>query len=131
MRQMRRLFAYAWPAPYTCVGLAMGMVVIALGGAGRLRGGILEFSGGALGQWIGRGRIPFGAITVGHAVLGLDQALLDGVRSHEHVHVRQYERWGLLFVPAYLMASALAWMCGGHFYQDNVFERDAFARTGR
>jgi hypothetical protein len=131
MRRLGRLLAYACPAPYTCAGLALGLLVIALGGTGRVRGGAFEFGGGALGRWIGRSRLPFGAVTIGHAILGLDHPLLERVRAHEQVHVRQYERWGLLFVPAYLLASALAWMRGGHYYEDNMFEREAFAQSGR
>jgi hypothetical protein len=96
-----------------------------------VQSGVLEFAGGALGRWIGRSRFPFGAVTIGHVVLGLDHGLLERVRAHEQVHVQQYERWGLLFVPAYLIASAMALMRGGHFYQDNVFEREAFAQGRR
>jgi hypothetical protein len=59
-------------------------------------------------------------------VLARDEAALDETRAHERVHVAQCERWGLLFVPAYLGASALAWLRGGDAYFDNVFEREAW-----
>ncbi|AMO21698.1 hypothetical protein GCM10027034_01950 [Ramlibacter solisilvae] len=129
MSRLLRTLSYAWPAPYTCAGLVFGLLVIAFGGSARVRRGTLEFGGGALGRWIGRSRIPFGAITIGHVVLGLDHLMLDRVRNHEQVHVRQYERWGPLFVPAYLLASAIAWMLGGDLYRDNVFEREAFDKA--
>ncbi len=45
------------------------------------------------------------AITFGHTVLARTQADLDASRSHERIHVRQYERWGLFFIPAYLLCS--------------------------
>lgn len=125
-----RPLAYAWAAPYTLAGLALGVAVIAFGGSGQVRQGVLEIGGGALGQWVGRSRIPFGAVTIGHVVLGLDHLLLTRVRAHEQVHVRQYERWGPLFVPAYLLASAIAWLRGGEPYQDNAFEREAYGRAG-
>jgi hypothetical protein len=71
--------------------------------------------------------LAFSAITLGHVILGADHATLASVRSHEQVHVRQYERWGVLFFPLYLGSSALAWMRGGDPYRDNAFEQEAFA----
>jgi hypothetical protein len=53
--------------------------------------------------------------------------MLDHCRTHELVHVRQYERWGPLFVPAYLASSAIIWLRGGDPYRDNPFEREAYA----
>ena len=32
--------------------------------------------------------------------------LLDSSSNHEQVHVAQYERWGVFFVPGYLLSSA-------------------------
>ena len=56
-----------------------------------------------------------------------DQAALDRSRAHERVHVRQCERWGPLFIPAYLLASAVLWCQGRDFYEENPFEREAYA----
>lgn len=39
-------------------------------------------------------------ITSGHIVLARTLDDLDASRSHERVHVRQYERWGPFFIPA-------------------------------
>jgi hypothetical protein len=64
------------------------------------------------------------AIALGHVVIARDAAALDDTRAHERVHVAQAERWGPLFVPAYLMAGVVAWARGGGAYTDNVFERD-------
>ena len=64
-------------------------------------------------------------MTLGHVVLGRDQASLDRSRAHERVHVRQAERWGPLFLPAYLAASVWSLLRGRHYYQDNCFEREA------
>jgi len=47
------------------------------------------------------------------------------VRAHEQVHVGQMERWGILFLLAYPLASLWAWARGGHPYLDNAFEREA------
>ncbi len=71
------------------------------------------------------------AMTLGHVVLGRDRGLLDLTRDHERVHVRQCERWGPLFLPAYLLGSALAWSRGQRAYMDNPFEREAYANDGR
>ena len=62
-----------------------------------------------------------------HVVLGRDETLLDLTREHERVHVRQCERWGPLFLPAYLLASVLVFLRGGRAYLDNPFEREAYA----
>ncbi len=105
------------------MGLAVAFVAVALGARLRARGGTLEASGGVLGRLAARGR--FGAVTIGHVILGCDSATTDALRAHERVHVRQYERWGLLFVPAYLAASAWAWTRGRDPYLDNPFEKAA------
>lgn len=64
------------------------------------------------------------AITFGHVVLSVDE-LDTPTLDHELVHVRQYERWGVLLWPAYLGASAWAKVRGGNAYWDNHFERRA------
>jgi hypothetical protein len=69
------------------------------------------------------------AITLGHIVLGRDAAALDSTRTHERVHVRQVERWGLFFLPAYLLSSLLALLRGHDSYRDNWFEREAFGQS--
>jgi hypothetical protein len=42
-------------------------------------------------------RARFAAITFGHVIIGLDHPLLSRVRTHELVHVQQYERAGVRF----------------------------------
>lgn len=76
------------------------------------------------------GLFRFSAMTLGHAIIGRDEWALDLCREHEQAHVRQVERWGALFIPAYLAASLLAWHRGGHYYLDNWFERDARRACG-
>jgi hypothetical protein len=65
------------------------------------------------------------AMTLGHVVIGRDARALEVTRAHERAHVRQYESWGPLFVPAYLIAGVWALIQGGHPYFDNRFERAA------
>ena len=126
------MWAYLWAAPATALGLALAVTAVPRGRARVVAGG-LEAHGPALAWLLARGYPrPHGiaAITLGHVVLARDHATLETTREHERAHVRQYERWGPFFVPAYLLASALAVVKGGHPYFDNPFEREAraFAR---
>ena len=73
--------------------------------------------------------LRFCAITFGHVVIGVDHETLAHCRTHEHVHVRQYERWGPLFVPAYLLSSLIELLRGRRPYLDNRFEREAYGKT--
>ena len=95
--------------------------------------GIVEIHGGLVSRLLSR--LPVigsaAAMTLGHAVIGQDQACLDESRAHERVHVRQYERWGPLLIPAYLLASLWARLSGRHPYWDNPFERKAYGAEWR
>src|SRR4029453_8789681 len=83
----------------------------------------------------GRPRLPwswrFSAMTVGHVILGVNRAELESCRVHEHVHVRQYELWGIFFLPAYALSGAWQRACGRDAYRDNFFERQAYAVAAR
>jgi hypothetical protein len=70
-------------------------------------------------------RLPFAAITLGHVIVGISAAQLERLRAHEHEHVRQYERWGAVFLLAYPAASIAALLRGERPYWDNRFERQA------
>ena len=132
VRAILRVAAYAWAAPYTALGLVLGMLVVLFGGRVDWRAGAAEFGGGHLGRLAARLPPPcsFSAITLGHVILGIDEEVLDAVRLHEQVHVRQYERWGLLFGPAYLLSSLSQFAQGRRPYLDNHFEREAYAKAG-
>lgn len=71
-------------------------------------------------------RSPFVAITFGHVIVGLSHSELAQVRSHELVHVSQYELLGPLFLLAYPCSSLLAALRGGCPYRDNYFEIQAY-----
>jgi hypothetical protein len=115
---------YAWAAPTTAVGLTAGALTLCSGGRAQLRSGAIEFHGG-FSDWFLRRCAKAAAMTLGHVIIGRDVPCLDGCRSHEQAHVRQVERWGPAFIPAYLLASGIAWARGQHYYLDNWFERDA------
>jgi hypothetical protein len=104
---IRRIWRYAWALPNTAIGLLIGTAMLVLGGRGRVASGAIEFSGGLLARLMAAqpGPMRFCAITFGHVIIGLDECELDRVRAHEHVHVRQCERWGPFFLPAYLLSS--------------------------
>ena len=124
------VLAYAWAAPATALGLLLALLALR-GGRVAITDGVLE-AHGPLVRWalthltIVRGGVA--AITFGHVVLGRDSDALEWSRSHERVHVTQYERWGPFFLPAYVAASLWAFLRGGDFYLDNVFERAARAK---
>ena len=118
---------YCWALPPTLLGMVLASLALA-GGRVRVVAGVIEAHGPWL-RWLLSTCVPLRggalAITFGHVVLGRDQHALDVTRAHERVHVHQYERWGVLFLPAYLAASICAALSGGHYYFDNAFEREA------
>jgi hypothetical protein len=93
--------------------------------------GVIELHGG-LARWLLRHctllKGGASALTLGHVVLATDAQMHERTRAHERVHVRQCERWGPLFLPAYAAASLAALARGKHFYFDNVFEKQAYGR---
>jgi len=120
---IRLLLRHLWPLPWTAAGLLLAAAAVACGARLRWRAGALECHGGALGRLAGRG--PFAAITLGHVILAVSPAEAQRLGAHERAHVRQYERWGPLFVPAYLAAGAWQWLHGRRAHADNPFERSA------
>ncbi|MEM7479938.1 MAG: hypothetical protein AAF481_02080 [Acidobacteriota bacterium] len=127
MRRRSSLWAYLWAWPTTTVGLLVAALGRCTGGQARSVDGVLEVHGGFATWLLERRWLRATALTLGHVVVGRRGGDLDRWRPHERVHVRQAERWGPLFIPAYLVAGAWAWLRGGHPYRDNPFEREAFA----
>ena len=127
----RSLLAYAWAGPNSLIGLVAGGAMVLLGGQARRVAGTLEVAGGFVGTLLGGKRIalPWRAITLGHVILGIDEAALEQSRAHEQVHVRQYEQWGPFFLPAYVASSLWQLACGRRCYRDNWFERQACERS--
>jgi hypothetical protein len=122
------LVRYVWAAPTTAVGLAI-VVAGRRGAEIRVVDGVLEAHGPALAWLLSRSPFTPGgawAMTLGHVVIGQHRCALERTRVHERVHVRQAERWGPLFLPAYLSASLWAVLRGRHAYFENRFEREAF-----
>ena len=89
-------------------------------------GPMLEFWGGAVTVFMNSRVVRARGMTLGHVIIGVAGPTLESIRLHEWVHVRQYERWGPLFIPAYLISSALLWVAGRNPYWENPFEKEAF-----
>jgi hypothetical protein len=122
-----RLLAYIWALPNTTIGLIVGSVGLLTGGTCEYHRGCIEFSGGFV-TWALSKIPPHGvlAMTLGHSIVGLTKEGLADARDHEQVHVRQYERWGPFFIPAYLLCSAYLSLTKRDGYRDNPFEVEAY-----
>jgi hypothetical protein len=129
-----RPICYLWALPTTLVGLGFLLPTLITGGRAQWIAGVLEIYGGITAWCLSRGTrlwMPGGvaAMTLGHVVLGVDRNTLDRTRAHERVHVEQCERWGPLFLPAYLLCSSILWFRRRDAYRDNPFEREAYAKA--
>ncbi|WP_281874741.1 hypothetical protein [Geobacter hydrogenophilus] len=131
MDRLLLIIRYAWAAPASALGLLLAAVALCLGATCRVVNGVVEVAGGRFTRLFPL--LPrvfhFEAITFGHVVIGLDHSLLAHLRTHEHAHVRQYERWGLLLIPLYLGSSAVQKLRGRNPYLNNRFEIEAFAKA--
>ncbi len=111
-----RLVGYLWAFPVTAVGLALALLAAVSGGTVRWQGGVVEACGGLIGRFLRGGRFCRGgaAMVLGHTILARDVDCLDRSRAHELAHVRQFERWGPLLLPAYWLVGAWLWCRGFH-----------------
>jgi hypothetical protein len=129
---MLRVLIYLWAGPTTLIGLLLLPIALLSGGRARCVDGVIEMHGGAITFLLRYCTLLRGgasALTLGHVVLGQNAELLGATRTHERVHVRQCERWGPLFLPAYGIASLIALMRGQRAYRDNAFEREAYDKA--
>lgn len=119
-----RWWGYVWASPNTVLAIAVGLILSA---RFRLHEGVVEIYGPRV-SWVLQ-HLPISALamTVGHAIFGRDRAALDLTRRHEHVHVRQYERWGPAFIAVYLGSSVWLYLRGKDGYRENPFEIEAYA----
>lgn len=119
-----KLVLIVWASPNSLIGLTVGFLGLLSGGKAQIAEGCIEFYGGWVEKWLERLNV-FG-MTLGHTILGQTKNGLRIVRKHEQVHVRQYERWGPFFLPAYLGWSAWLWSKGQDYYRLNPFEVEAY-----
>jgi hypothetical protein len=126
-RILLRPVAYLWASPNTALGLLFVPLALATGGRVRAERGAVEVHGGFARFFLRHCLlIRASALTLGHVIVGQDRDCLDHARDHEHVHVRQFERWGPAMLPAYFLSSFYAWWRGDNFYFGNRFEREAY-----
>jgi hypothetical protein len=130
MRYLSPYFRFSrllWAAPCSLLGLLMGSALLLAGGRMHWADGALEccLEQGALAAWLKRHQ-PFAAITLGHVIIALQMEDLQRLHAHERVHVKQFERWGVLMLLAYPAASVWAWWQGEDAYFANCFEREAY-----
>ncbi len=126
---MRKFLLILWASPTSVVALLIGLIGLPFGTHVHRKDGTLEFHGGLVEWLLSRTPVDAAAMALGHVIWGRSQATLDFCREHELVHVRQYERWGPLFLPMYLIFSVTMWFRGKHPYYDNPFEREAFGEN--
>ena len=126
-RHFVQALSYIWASPNTLLGLLIGALGMATGGCLRTKAGIVEFHGGAVTGLLQRFPGNPAAMTLGHVVIARTEAALDVTHLHEMVHVRQYQRWGPLFIPAYLLCSLVLWIKRKDPYRDNPFEVEAYS----
>lgn len=121
-----QLLLWIWASPGTLLGLVVGVLGLCSGGSARRVGPTLELWGGLVTKLLASRWLHARGMTLGHVVIGVSAAALDEVRSHEWVHIRQYERWGPLFIPAYLAYSFALYARGRDGYLENPFEIEAY-----
>jgi hypothetical protein len=121
-----------WAAPCSLLGLCLALPVMLLGGRARWAQGALEVTWRAHLAACGPRlrRLPFRGVVFGHVIVAVTADELQQIGAHERVHVAQYGRWGLFFLPAYAASSVWQLLRGRDPYWDNFFEVDARRRSG-
>jgi hypothetical protein len=121
-----------WALPCSLLGLVLAVPVLLLGGRARWADGALEVMLRPTLAACSRRmqRLPFRGIVFGHVILVVTAEELRHIGAHERVHVEQYGRWGLFFLPAYAASSLWQWLRGRDAYWHNHFEVDARRRSG-
>lgn len=120
------LLGILWALPLSIVGLLVALPVFAWRGHAQLIRGrtVALLVRGPLADIL-LSHHPFGAMAamaLGHIIIAEQQGLSARVLMHELAHVRQAQRWGIVFPFAYLASSAWAGIRGRDAYWHNRFE---------
>jgi hypothetical protein len=110
---------FVWTLPNTALGVVAGLLTFQ---PPRVAHGLLLFDRGPRGLTSFLRAIDREAMTLGYVVISasrVEGALL----AHEREHVRQYRRWGPLFIPVYLGLAA------AYGYRRHPMERAAEERA--
>ena len=131
---LKPMILYIWAFPATAIGFCFAIPALLTGAKIHRIDGVFEVYGGFLTRLLKNGSPwmkTISALTLGHVVLAQSHQCLERCRSHERVHVKQYETWGPFFIPAYLIYGLIAMIRGRDPYRDNPFEREACEITAR
>ena len=114
IRRIAAALRILWVAPVSLCALPLAPLAL-WRAQWRIVNGVLEITSPGLswflhGPWFRAmsGGDGFAAATIGHVIVARNSACLDSCRVHEHVHVQQCERWGVLFPFAYVGAGLYA-----------------------
>jgi hypothetical protein len=134
--RIKRIAKTVWALPVSLIAVALLPLAI-WRAQWRVNDGVLEVVSPALSWFLGgawfralAGGSGFAAATIGQVIVARDARCMAGCRAHEHVHVRQCERWGPLFPFAYIGVGlwvALKTRRFSAYYWDNPFEVEARA----
>jgi hypothetical protein len=83
-----------------------------------------------IGRWFRLSLMPIAAQTLGRYVISRGP-IYEEMFEHELEHVRQWKRFGPLYLPLYFGSSAVTFVRGGRPYADNSFEAAARRRAER
>jgi hypothetical protein len=83
-----------------------------------------------IGRWFALSLMPIAAQTLGRYVISRGP-IHEEMLEHELEHVRQWKRFGPLYLPLYFGSSAATFARGGRPYADNWFEAAARRRAER
>lgn len=122
----KQAMRYLWAFPYSLIGFFLASILWGFGGKIKRYQGVLRATAPLQLQCLG---FPAGAITLGHVVIGQCDAVLNCLWTHELEHVRQYEVWGIFFLPAYLVSGLVQIVKGRNPYWFNYFEIQARERA--
>ena len=126
-----RVCRYAWVSLNSVWGLFFVMICPHQTTV-QIVNGVVEIYGPATDRFLRRViPLPEGAaaLTIGHVVIARDALCMERTRAHEHIHVRQFERWGPFFIPLYACATLIALVQGKNAYHGNCFEIEARNRS--
>ncbi len=117
-----------WASPWTLLGLLIAIICSPLSVKFIFYHGTVGCYGRGVALVLRRMPIAGGAraMTLGHTIWACDRLAFISTHPHELVHVRQYERWGPFFVPAYLICGVWLWWNSNEPYWDNPFEKEAY-----
>ena len=115
---------YIWATPASAIGVCAACIASLAGAEIKRVSGVLEVSLAPRAVVLRKAVacLPFAAITLGHIVIARSAQEQAALRTHERVHVAQYELWGPLFLIAYPLESLFQLLSGRQPYLDNRFE---------